>query len=136
LHPFKYPRLWLTFGSLLITIVVTLSLWPDPPSSGHDPDHFNFRHAVAYLTLMLWFSNIYSQRSHRIRLSAVFFLMGSCLELLQPLSPGRTLMLTDLLANVVGLLLGIGLAMTFFGTCLIEVDALLFQVARRFKASS
>jgi hypothetical protein len=53
--------------------------------------------------------------------------MGTCLELLQPFSPGRTLMLTDIVANGVGLLLGLGLATTFFGTCLIEVDACLFH---------
>lgn len=135
MYPFKYPRIWLTIGSLLITMIVMLSLWPESPSPDNRPPLLNVPHVMAYLGLILWYSNIYRRKLHRIRLNALFFLMGICLELLQPISPGRTLALTDIAANGLGLLLGSCLAKAFFGTCLTEIDAWLFHTKQRFNLS-
>jgi VanZ family protein len=109
-----------------------LSLCPESPSPSHDLSHrFKLEHLLAYLVLMLWFANIYTQDHRRLRLSAIFFVLGMCLELLQPLTPGRTLMITDVVINGIGISLGWILAKTILGTCLSEMDTVLCLILER-----
>ena len=128
LRDYKFSRLWLTVGWVLILLVVFFSLSPEPPEVIEFEQGDKLGHLVAYLSLMLWFANIYSGRNQRISLSVAFFAMGAVLELLQGLSGYRTFQYTDMVANGAGILLGWLLAKTWFGTFVVKLDKLLARV--------
>jgi VanZ family protein len=125
LDDFKFSRLWLIVGWVLILLVVFLSLFPEPPEVIEFEQSDKLGHLVAYLTLMLWFTNIHPGRNQRISLSMAFFAMGAILEFLQGLSGYRTFQYTDMVANGVGIFLGWLLAKTWLGTFLVKLDRLL-----------
>jgi glycopeptide antibiotics resistance protein len=79
-------------------------------------------HIIAYMTLMLWFANIYPRRSLQFQFSIGFFVMGVCLELLQGMTEYRTFAYADMLANGLGILLALYLARTRFSTYLLRFD--------------
>jgi VanZ family protein len=132
LYPFKFPKIWSAIGCWLLVSIVALSLWPESPSPNHDlSPRFKLEQLLGYLVLMLWFGNIYTGDRPRLRLSAIFFSLAMCLELLQPLTPGRTMMITDVVINGIGISLGWILAKTFLGTCLSEIDTCLSLILKR-----
>jgi len=122
MHKFRYAKVWLTLGWLLVALVVFLSLWPKPPQPLEFEQSDKLYHVIVYMTLMLWFANIYPQRSSQLQLSMGFFVMGVCLELLQGVTEYRTFSYTDMLANGIGILLALYLAKTRFATYLLRLD--------------
>jgi VanZ family protein len=131
LNDFKFSRLWWAVGWVLILLVVFFSLSPEPPEVIQFEQGDKFGHLIAYLSLMLWFSNIYPGGTQRRSLSMAFFAMGAILEFIQGLSGYRTFQYTDMVANGVGILLGWLLAKTWFGTFLLKLDRLLARVSLR-----
>jgi VanZ family protein len=129
LNDFKFSRLWLTVGWVLILLVVFFSLSPEPPEMIKFKQGDKLGHLVAYLSLMLWFANIYPGRNQRIFLSAAFFAMGAVLEFLQGLTGHRAFQYSDMVANGVGVFLGWLLAKIWFGTFLAKLDKLLLRVS-------
>jgi len=123
MHKFRYAKVWLTVGWLLVAVIVFLSLWPKPPQPLEFEQSDKLSHIIAYMTLMLWFANIYRQRSSQLQMSLGFFVMGVCLELLQGMTEYRTFSYTDMLANGIGILLALYLAKTRFATYLLRLDA-------------
>ena len=122
MHKFTYAKLWLTLGWLLVAVIVFLSLWPKPPQPLDFEQSDKLYHVIVYMTLMLWFANIYPQRSSQVQLSMGFFVMGVCLELLQGMTEYRTFSYTDMLANGIGILLALYLAKTRLATYLLRID--------------
>ena len=122
MHPFRFSRLWLTLGYILVTLVVFLSLWPKPPQPLDFEQSDKVAHIFTYMVLMLWFVNLYSERSRQVKLGVVFLGMGVFLELLQGMSEYRTLAYTDMLANGVGILVGLYLAKTRLAFGLLYLD--------------
>jgi len=122
MHKFTYAKLWLTLGWLLVALIVFLSLWPKPPQPLEFEQSDKVYHVIVYMILMLWFANIYPQRSSQLQLSLGFFVMGVCLELLQGMTESRTFSYTDMLANGLGILLALYLAKTRFATYLLLLD--------------
>jgi VanZ family protein len=123
MHPFRFSKLWLTLGWLLVAAVIFLSLWPKPPQPLEFEQSDKLAHCIAYMVLMLWFANIYRQRPHHLRLSATFFVMGVGLELLQTFSEYRTFSYGDIIANGFGVFLGFFLAKTHLAAFLTTLDA-------------
>jgi VanZ family protein len=121
-HKFKYAKLWLTLGWLLVALIVFLSLYPKPPQPLEFEQSDKLSHIIAYMTLMLWFANIYPRRSLQFQFSIGFFVMGVCLELLQGMTAYRTFAYGDMLANGIGILLALYLARTRFSTYLLRLD--------------
>ena len=115
-------------GWVLILLVVFLSLSPKPPEVIEFEQGDKLGHLVAYLSLMLWFANVYPRRNQRVSLGVAFFAMGAVLEFLQRLSGYRTFQYSDMVANGVGIFLGWLLAKTWFGTFLVKLDKLLARV--------
>jgi glycopeptide antibiotics resistance protein len=74
---------------------------------------------------MLWFANIYPQRSSRFQISIGFFVMGVSLEFLQGMTAYRTFSYSDMLANGMGILIALYLAKTRFATYLLRLDTYL-----------
>ncbi len=131
MNTLRFAKLWLTVGWLLVTLVVFLSLWPEPPQPLEFRQSDKFAHVIAYMVLMLWFANIYPQKAYRLRLSLGFIAMGICLELLQGLSQHRTFSYIDMLADGFGVLLGLYLAKTHFATLLLRLDTWLLRLGSR-----
>jgi VanZ family protein len=131
MHKFKYAKLWLTLGWLLVALIVFLSLWPKPPKPMELKGIDKISHITAYMTLTLWFANIYPQRSTRLQMSIGFFVMGVCLELLQGMTQYRTFSYVDMLANGIGIFLALYLAKTRLSTYLLRLDTWLKSIGHR-----
>jgi VanZ family protein len=116
-------------GWVLILLVVFFSLLPEPPEVIEFEQGDKLGHLVAYLSLMLWFANIYPGRNQQISLSVAFLAMGAVLESLQGLTGHRTFQYSDMVANGVGISLGWLLAKTWLGTFLVKLDNLLVRVS-------
>ena len=121
-HKFRYTKLWLTLGWLLVAAVIFLSLWPKPPQPFEFEQSDKLSHIIAYLILTLWFANIYPQRSSQVQMSIGFFVMGVCLEFLQGMTQYRTFSYIDMLANGIGIFLALYLAKTRLSTYLLRLD--------------
>jgi VanZ family protein len=122
MHKFRYAKVWLTLGWLLVAVIVFLSLYPKPPQPLEFEQSDKLSHIIAYMILMLWFANIYPQRSSQLQMSIGFFVMGVCLELLQGVTEYRTFSYADMLANGIGILFALYLAKTRFATYLLRLD--------------
>jgi len=122
MHKFRYAKVWLTLGWLLVALIIFLSLWPRLPQPLEFEQSDKLYHIIVYMTLMLWFANIYPQRSSQLQLSLGFFVMGVCLELLQGVTEYRTFSYTDMLTNGLGILLALYLAKTRLATYLLRLD--------------
>ena len=122
MHKFRYAKLWLTLGWLLVAAIIFLSLWPKPPQPFEFEQSDKLSHIIAYLILTLWFANIYPQRSTRLQMSIGFFVMGVCLEFLQGMTQYRTFSYGDMLANGIGIFLALYLAKTRLATYLLRLD--------------
>ncbi len=103
-----HRRLWLGLGGMLIMVIVWLSLAPPGNAPGVINDKLS--HAIAYFALSSWFCQLYA-RHGRVALAA--FILGSLLELMQGLSGYRDMSFADLLADTVGIALGVSAARRF-----------------------
>lgn len=130
LFPTAYPELklrflWLAIGYGLVLLVVYLSLTSAPIEIADDfPYADKFYHALAYFTLMSWFAQIYHDRFQRNMIALVFIFMGFTLEYLQSFDPNRVAEFADMVANTLGVALGILLAMTSAKDLLVRFEAL------------
>jgi len=106
----------------MIAVVVFFSLIPTPPQIVGFSQSDKFVHFVTYLFLMLWFAQIYSLGSIHLLLFVGFVSMGIVLEFLQGMSHQRSFEYLDMLANSGGVLLGLILAKTKVGTCLVVLE--------------
>jgi VanZ family protein len=131
MRAFGFGWIWLTLGWLLILVVVFLSLWPEPPQPLEFEQSDKFAHVIAYLTLMLWFANIYPLSSQRLLLCVAFIAMGILLEFLQNMSEYRTFSYVDMIADAFGVLLGLLLAKTPLSTYLFRLDNWLVRLSAK-----
>jgi hypothetical protein len=103
----------------MVFAVAWLSLTPHPP----EPPAFlvwdKAQHALAYACLMVWFRLAFAKRW---RWPAFLLGLGIGLEFLQGLGGARTLDPSDMIANAVGVGLGLMLAATPLGKLLAMVD--------------
>jgi len=84
-----------------------LSLASLPPTGPDIPQGDKYGHVLAYGTLAFWFSQISHSRSV-LRVHALgFIVLGILLEGLQSLTPERRFEVPDMLANAVGVGLGL-----------------------------
>lgn len=100
-----YRRLWLGLGGMLVLAIVWLSLAPPGNAPGAINDKLG--HAIAYFALSAWFCQLYA---HHAGIALAALGLGALLELLQGLSGYRDMSLADLLADAVGIGLGVAAA--------------------------
>ncbi len=124
----KLRLLWLAIGYALVVLVIYLSLTSTPIEMGV---YFSFEdklyHALAYFTLMAWFSQIYHSHKQRIILVVVFVLMGLSLELLQSLNPNRFAEYGDMAANTAGAALGFVVTLSGVKNTLLRLEELILK---------
>jgi VanZ family protein len=117
----EFPLLWQGVGWLMVVLVVILSLLPHPPT----PPIVTWdksQHLLAYGGLMYWFGMVFPRY-----VSWVLFLMalGVILEVLQGWSGYRYFEYADMLANTLGVFVGLLLATTQLGGLVGGLDRLL-----------
>ncbi|HEY8540307.1 MAG TPA: hypothetical protein VIL28_15680 [Steroidobacteraceae bacterium] len=110
----RHPWVWLGVGWTLVACVVILSLMPGQklPQVGVSD---KVEHALAYAALTLWFTGVYPRSSY-LRVAMGMFALGIGLEIAQGLLPfGREMEVLDIVANSIGVLLGIAAAFAGLG---------------------
>lgn len=119
----KYRRAWLAGGWLLVGLVVYLSLIPHPPEPLSFPQSDKLEHGFAYASLSLWFCQLYLRGRQRIAVVVALVTLGVVIEILQGLSGYRYFEYADMLANSVGVLLGVLLARTPLGRVFVLIES-------------
>lgn len=122
----KLRFLWLTIGYALVAMVVFLSLTSSPVDMELSfPYEDKFFHALAYFTLMAWFSQIYHDSFQRNMIAVVFVFMGVTLEYLQSFDPNRYSEFGDMVANSIGVALGFSVALSSAKNTLLRVEKII-----------
>ncbi len=122
----KLRFLWLTIGYALVATVVFLSLTSAPVELEMEiPYQDKFFHAIAYFTLMAWFSQIYHDRFQRNMIAMVFVFMGVMIEYLQGFDPNRYFEVADMVANSIGVALGFAVALSGAKNILLRLEKII-----------
>ncbi|MBB6092301.1 VanZ family protein [Povalibacter uvarum] len=110
--PVRHPRWWLVFGWAWIIIAIVVCLLPGknlPVTHVSD----KIEHAALYAFLMIWFAGLYP-RSRYTLIAVALLLLGVAIELAQgAMHLGRTADVRDVIANSIGV--GIGLTLSLLG---------------------
>jgi VanZ family protein len=123
LLPLRYPRFWLAAGWSLIALATIASLLPARklPNLGASD---KVEHMAAYALLALWFSGIYP-RSRYPLIGILLFLFGLFIEWAQgAMNLGRQADVYDIVANTLGIALGLVAALLGLGGWAQRVEAL------------
>jgi VanZ family protein len=102
-----FPRFWQGIGWLMVAVVCWLSLTPNPPEPPGLLGWDKAQHLLAYGGLMFWFRQVFHRHW---RWPAFLTGLGMMLEFLQGFTGARTPDLFDVIANTMGVLLGVVLA--------------------------
>jgi len=110
----RFFPLWLSLGIGLVAAVVYLSLTAKPPIDVSFAFNDKIGHFLAYATLMAWFGQIFYGRMSLVLFAVGFSLMGISLEYVQGLGRARHFEYADMMANMIGVVLGLLLTTTVF----------------------
>ena len=114
--PLRYPIAWALPGWGLLVFVAAGSVLPGAVITGF-PSADKIVHMLSYFLLMIWFSGLYSRQRHVV-IALIFITFGVLLEFLQTQLPYRFFDPLDLVANTVGVALGLLLSLTLLaGWC-------------------
>lgn len=114
--PLRFPLLWLLLGWALVVGVAGGSLLPGAVILGL-PISDKLAHAGSYALLMVWFAGLYARKRY-VMLALTLIALGIVLELAQARLHYRSFDPMDLVANVIGILLGLGLSLSLLaGWC-------------------
>lgn len=112
MRAFRYPRLWLRLWILMLALGLVVCLLPLPPVAVH-VEHFDkFEHIAGHAVLAAFASMLFAGRRALLECGLGLVLFGTLIEALQALVPWRSADALDLLANAIGTLLGLALALT------------------------
>jgi VanZ family protein len=112
--PLRFPRVWLWLGWLFVALALLACLAPPgaPGLNGLFALNDKVEHAAGYAALTVWFTGMYA-RSRYVWIALALFTMGVLVEFLQGwMSLGRNRDLLDVVANTIGIVFGISLALT------------------------
>ena len=116
--PLRYPRLW-RFADVLILVLVLVSamspeMWPWGRNSGPHLVSDKVMHGLTFAFLALWYTGQYSRRSYA-KLSVGLLCFGVLIELCQLMVSYRSAEWGDLLADAIGVAVGMTIALTLTG---------------------
>lgn len=110
----RHPRLWFLAGVVIAAVIAVLSLLPAnrlPNVNMWD----KLEHMLAYVLLAFWFGSVIFRRDFP-GLVIALLVFGALIELAQGvMGLGRQADWRDLMANAVGAVLGVALALTPLG---------------------
>ncbi|WP_290890223.1 VanZ family protein [Arenimonas sp.] len=106
------PRLWLGVWLFGWALCIALSLLPPIELDG-PPDSDKLGHFLAYFTLSAWAAMLFEGWRARVLVAGALMLLGLGLELAQAtLTTTRQGDARDMLANALGVMVGLGVALT------------------------
>ena len=111
----RYRQVWATLGAVILAVLLTISLLPMDELVGPQPLSDKLMHALAFGFLMLWFCGLLA-RNRYWQAFAWLLAYGIMMEVLQLLTGYRYMELADVIADIIGLLAGWGLALLGLGT--------------------
>lgn len=113
-HDLRWGRFWLVFGWVSVAVAMYLSLVPATELKLPDWND-KIEHCLGYFLLTLWFCGIYPRRSYW-KVGLAMLAMGALVEVLQgAMNVGRQADVMDLLADLIGIVPALLLALTPFG---------------------
>jgi VanZ family protein len=113
LRAFARPRVWLGIWILGWCLAITLSLVRPPPIGLDVPDSDKLGHLLAYATLSAWAVMLFATRRGWVLAALALVALGIGMEFAQgALTDYRLRDPRDAVANTLGVLLGLGVAMT------------------------
>ena len=113
LRAFARPRLWLGIWIFGWVLAIALSLLRPPPLGLDMPDSDKVGHLLAYATLSAWAVMLFATRRGWLLAALGLVALGIGLEFAQgALTDYRLRDPRDAIANTLGVLLGLGIAMT------------------------
>lgn len=117
--PLSYPRRWQFASIMLLLSVLTLAvipaiwLWPQDPAVVWSLSD-KWLHGVTFAVLALWFSGQYARKAYwKLVLGLLAF--GGLIEICQRMISYRTAEWNDLFADMLGIVVGILIAMVGVG---------------------
>jgi VanZ family protein len=123
MRDFNKPKLWLgiwIFGWLLC---IALSLGPPPPIPADVPNGDKIGHALAYAVLSAWAVMIFRTRGAWLRSAMALMVLGIVIEIAQgTLTSNRTADPYDALADALGIVLGLLVALTPASELLLKLE--------------
>jgi VanZ family protein len=123
MRPLRLLILWQAIGWLYVALVIYESLTPSPPELPGFPGSDKLVHLGVYALIMVWFGFIYEPGKRLAILGALFFMLGMILEFIQGATGYRSMELSDMISNAVGLLAGGLLAKTRLSATLVRLEA-------------
>jgi VanZ family protein len=126
--PLRYSLRWRTASGLILMAVLALTmmpavwLWPDRDQVVRLFDSFDkLAHAVVFAILAIWFAGQYRKASYwRIALGLLAF--GVFIELCQRLVGYRTAEWLDVVADGVGIVIGLSVSLVGLGGWALRVE--------------
>jgi VanZ family protein len=123
--PLSYPRRWRIAGILLLGLVLAFALTPDiwPWDRHKGPQWVSDKvlHGFTFAFLALWYSGQYGRNVY-VRLSIGLLAFGAMIELCQLMVGYRDAEWGDLLADAVGILIGMTIAVAGAGGWSLAVE--------------
>ena len=120
--PLRYPRLWVALGWLFVVAAVGVCLLPGQDLGALANYNDKLMHATGYTALVIWFTGIYP-RSRYVAIAVLLFGMGVAVEYLQEwMHAGRQRDWADVLANSVGIIIGVSLSLLLLGGWMQKVE--------------
>lgn len=101
-------RVWLALGFIGCAVLVYVCLIPNVPQVMQVPHRDKIEHFLAYLVLGTWFAGILPRR--RLLVFAGLLALGVAIEWAQSLTASRSAEVLDVVADVAGTVVGMGLA--------------------------
>lgn len=109
LRNLRFARVWFAIGALIIAVTLYFSLKPGGPP-GRFPYADKFYHAGAFFLIAIWFAGLLQRRTY-LWLALALVMFGIGIEIAQYVMPyGRTAEAGDVIADVVGMTVGLLLA--------------------------
>lgn len=120
----RFLVIWRIIAFMNIALIIFLSIVPGPKDMGQLIGMDKLLHVLAYAFTMFWCRMCYSEKKHIIMFSIGLILMGGTLEIMQGLTGYRMMSAYDMIANSIGVLLGLVLARTRLSMLLSNVERL------------
>ena len=112
--PLRFRRTWVVIGWALVALAIYGSLTGNAVVT-HSSINDKVMHAGTYATLSLWFAGIYPRSRYAV-IAAGLFGMGITMELLQGvMREGRMKDVHDVMANTLGIGIGLAVATWWLG---------------------
>lgn len=123
---FYFGKIWCILGFIYVAIVFYFSLVPFPEKVPVIPHLDKMLHFLIYAFLGGWFQQLFIKK-FGIKILVSLFFMGVLIEILQGFSGYRSFEFMDIVANSVGVLVGIKFVIRFFPDVLIKIDLWFFK---------